>query len=614
MSHPVFKLVLSCLLISVLVLPVLSLEANAPDISKISSGARFLGLGRAVCGLRNDASSTFTNPAGLADIEEPQITSMSGKLLGEYNYLSAAGIYPTKYGVFGLSYAGAQVGGSPPTTKINIGGTDRVIRDSRYSEMQYNHNEIIFSFSRKANPLLAYGLNVKLLSEGLSGGPITNGTASGWESDLGLNFQSHEHLTWGLAFTNFLPDEIGYINYAAGRKEALPLKIKAGFNLQILGEKALRKSKQDLFLALDIENEPNRKLPAVFNLGVEWTPIELLSLRAGLDQNNLTAGVGLNHSKFRFDYAYHQFEGGLDDSHFFSLSYGIGKKKFIGPSLVIIVPNDKSLNFSDLMEVEIQVKNPEVKTVKVFEQTFKVENNQNIRTQVSLPKLGKNSLWAVGYDKDAKFISAARVRVLNLISFTDVPRNYWGFEEIAIIGTLGIINGYPDGTFKPGGKITRAEMAALLVRAYQENQPDFKVGIKFNDVKKDHWASEYIKTAAAAGIVEGYPDKTFRPNSNITRAEGLAMIARFAQIGKEPYANEFTDVKASHWAAKIIAAANNAKMINTSSKAFAPNRTLVRSEAVTMMYRTPYSKNLTANLLNFDAGYEESFLPVAQAK
>ncbi len=614
MSHPVFKLILSCLLISALVLPVLSLEANAPDISKIASGARFLGLGRAVCSLRSDASSTFTNPAGLADIEEPQITSMSGKLLGEFNYLSAAGIYPTKYGVFGLSYAGAQVGGSPTTTKIRVGELDRVIRDSRYSEMQYSHNEIIFSLSRKGSKRLAYGLNLKLLSEGLSGGPITNGTASGWESDLGFIFQSHEYLNWGLAFTNFLPDEIGYINYAAGRKEALPLKIKAGFNLQIFGEKALRKSKQDLFLALDIENEPSRKLPATFHLGAEWSPIELLSLRAGLDQNNLTAGVGLNHSKFRFDYAYHQFEGGLDDSHFFSLSYGIGKKKFTGPSLVIIVPNDKSLNFSDLLEVEIQVKNPDVKTVKVFEQTFKVEDSQNIRTQVSLPKLGKNSLWASAYDKDAKFVNAARVRVLNLISFKDVSRSYWGFEEIAIIGTLGIINGYPDGTFKPSGKITRAEMAALLVRAYQENQPEFKAEVKFTDIKNIHWASEYIKTAAAIGIVKGYPDKTFRPNSNITRAEGLAMIARFAQIEKEPYFNEFSDVNKKHWAAQIIAAANNAKMINTSSKTFTPNRALVRSEAVTMMYRTPYSKNLTANLLNFDSGYEESFLPVAQAK
>ena len=106
--------------------------------------------------------------------------------------------------------------------------------------------------------------------------------------------------------------------------------------------------------------------------------------------------------------------------------------------------------------------------------------------------------------------------------FTDVKAADWFNNAISTMSNAGIVNGYPDGSFNPNGNITRAEFAAMAIRFFQ----DAKVGpSKFSDTI-GHWAEEAINKAQAQGLITGYPDGTFRPDEPITRAEAMTIMNR----------------------------------------------------------------------------------------
>ena len=113
-------------------------------------------------------------------------------------------------------------------------------------------------------------------------------------------------------------------------------------------------------------------------------------------------------------------------------------------------------------------------------------------------------------------------------SFSDVAADAWYCESVSTLSGMGIITGYPDGTFRPNEKITRAEFATLLSR-FTEAKPAGTAS--FSDTAS-HWARAAIETASANGWVTGYPDGTFRPNNSITRAEAMTMINRM--LGRLP--------------------------------------------------------------------------------
>ena len=92
-------------------------------------------------------------------------------------------------------------------------------------------------------------------------------------------------------------------------------------------------------------------------------------------------------------------------------------------------------------------------------------------------------------------------------------------EAIAFLNHEGILKGYPDGTFRPDSKITRAEFSAIASRFDNIAEGN----MSFSDVSKTYWAYRAINSAAAKGWVKGYPDGTFKPENNITRAEVTAL-------------------------------------------------------------------------------------------
>lgn len=113
-------------------------------------------------------------------------------------------------------------------------------------------------------------------------------------------------------------------------------------------------------------------------------------------------------------------------------------------------------------------------------------------------------------------------------AYSDVPAGLWYSTSVATLSSMGVITGYPDGTFRPTANITRAEFATLLSRL---SGADSARGSAFSDVSA-HWARKAIAAVSAKGWVSGYPDGTFRPNANITRAEAMAMLNRM--LGRLP--------------------------------------------------------------------------------
>lgn len=106
--------------------------------------------------------------------------------------------------------------------------------------------------------------------------------------------------------------------------------------------------------------------------------------------------------------------------------------------------------------------------------------------------------------------------------FSDVAADAWYCSSVSTLSRMGIIAGYPDGTFRPNAPITRAEFAAIATRF--DNNGD-KTPVSFTDII-GHWAEGEITVAANHGWVSGYGDGTFRPQNQITRAETMSLVNR----------------------------------------------------------------------------------------
>ena len=148
------------------------------------------------------------------------------------------------------------------------------------------------------------------------------------------------------------------------------------------------------------------------------------------------------------------------------------------------------------------------------------------------------------------------------------------------------VQGYPDGTVKPTGNITRAETAAILFRLMDDTSRNNYYSTKsgFRDVAAGSWYNTYVATLNNAGVITDSSNGYFRPNEAITRAELAAMLAQFADTKSAP--NYFTDVTANYWAANAIAVCAKLGWINGyPDGTFRPDHTVTRAEMMAMINR-----------------------------
>lgn len=198
-------------------------------------------------------------------------------------------------------------------------------------------------------------------------------------------------------------------------------------------------------------------------------------------------------------------------------------------------------------------------------------------------------------------LSVMVTTIASAASFTDT-QGHWAQDKISQLSSHNVIGGYPDGSFKPEGTLTRAEFAAILVKSFK--LPTASTGSSFYDVPASHWASPLIEAVQNAGLMAGYPGNQFKPNNPVSRAEVMAIMAK-AYPPASPSADAATQILANYadgyqvpsWAQPAVAEtiqtgiyANNPAY----SSYIQANRAVTRAEVAAM------TDNLLTKLLAYN--------------
>ncbi len=184
--------------------------------------------------------------------------------------------------------------------------------------------------------------------------------------------------------------------------------------------------------------------------------------------------------------------------------------------------------------------------------------------------------------------------------FTDVSFGDENFDAITTLYYKGIVDGYPDGTFKPSNKINRAEFLKFVVEAtnvdYTLVDPK-SLSDCFVDVTSvsKHWFAPFVCSAKYKGWIDGYADGTFLPSRNIGKAEGLKVILsafgfivpEFDNFFEAPY----SDISPSDWYLGVAKVGKDNELISSGEK-FNASWELTRADVVRMIYRSMQVKGL----------------------
>jgi len=168
------------------------------------------------------------------------------------------------------------------------------------------------------------------------------------------------------------------------------------------------------------------------------------------------------------------------------------------------------------------------------------------------------------------------------LEFPDVPEDHWAARAIAYATQLGIINGTPSGEFKGNDKVTRAQFAVMIARAFGIDATG--VTNSFSDTE-GHWAAAYINALHQLGIVNGVGNGEFQPDREITRAEMAVILTRVLSLSAANGGATFTDI-AGHWAEQEISLLAQTGIVSgVGDGRYAPNDTATRQESVMMIMR-----------------------------
>ncbi|NQU18020.1 MAG: S-layer homology domain-containing protein [Candidatus Saganbacteria bacterium] len=524
------------------------------DLSEVGIGARPLSLGRAYTALSSDGSGIFINPAGLSDYPKMKFISMTGRLIEDVNYFSVGIANSFRLGTIGIGYISASSPNIPLTTLTNT-PTGAVISDP-YDYTDYTSAIYYLAYSKKISQSLSLGASWKYLSQNFS---VTSGTmagalGTGMEADLGLKLHPRSWLSIGSVFKNLLPASMGgkFVWQKNSRAEGIPMSVNIGTFIKLFGPAGLGHFKnQNLSVLFEAQSFPKLSRPTLFKTGLEWWITRGLALRSGIDQefraasdggteigSNLTFGVGLKAGGFNFDYAYHQYgeiQGNI--SHFFSLGY--------------------------------------------------IGFDQDLRTALRISPRSNGSI-----------IPTLKQKPL-LRHFSDVSDIFWAKDAIEYIATLGIMEGFPDNTFKPDQPLTRAQIAVLLIKAKGFKVVSDEASV-FYDLPTSHWATPYVNAAVKRNYISGYPDGSFDPGKALSASEGVTILARFAGlvIPKAVSRNPYVDVDKDAWAAPAIYAAQKAGLLEfIGDQEFHPEDPLTRAEAAEIISKTKFGREKIQELL-----------------
>lgn len=169
--------------------------------------------------------------------------------------------------------------------------------------------------------------------------------------------------------------------------------------------------------------------------------------------------------------------------------------------------------------------------------------------------------------------------------FPDIPESDSDYAAIKYLKDQGVLQGYPDGLFKPDNPINRAELLKVAFLGFQYPVKNYSAS-SFPDVKTTDWFFPYVETAKQDGLVSGHPDGTFKPASFITRAETLKILLNVGAIPVTSPATSsyYSDVAPNAWYAPYVNKAYEQHYIDPAS-AFQPNTNVTRRSVARWLYR-----------------------------
>lgn len=174
--------------------------------------------------------------------------------------------------------------------------------------------------------------------------------------------------------------------------------------------------------------------------------------------------------------------------------------------------------------------------------------------------------------------------------FPDVPNGHWAACDIDKLAMNDVVVGYPDGYFKPNQKISRAEFATMLVKGLNLDCDTSRQAM-FTDVPKNNWANAAIAKAVDEDLLDGYPNRTFKPKNNVTRVEALTSISKgmncdLDKCEADKILSQYKDgCNVPNWARIPVAKSlqNGALKDAQNPNMIYPNRDASRADVATMM-------------------------------
>lgn len=105
--------------------------------------------------------------------------------------------------------------------------------------------------------------------------------------------------------------------------------------------------------------------------------------------------------------------------------------------------------------------------------------------------------------------------------YTDMDENHWAYQSIKFLTEIGVVVGYPDGTYKPDIPVTRAEFASMAIKALGQESSEVAQEIHFADITPDFWAYNIIQKAVYFDLIPDSKGESYRPFDSVTRAEAI---------------------------------------------------------------------------------------------
>lgn len=179
------------------------------------------------------------------------------------------------------------------------------------------------------------------------------------------------------------------------------------------------------------------------------------------------------------------------------------------------------------------------------------------------------------------FLSLALLSTLpfsSLASFSDIPERNLNKQAIEYLQGTNVIGGYSDGTYKPDNTINRAEFLKIVIGAKYGSDLSASSAVSLSDVDSSAWFAPYVYKAISEGIVNGYPDGTFKPGNNINLAEALKIVTLTYQIPIPHYIRE-----PDNWFDPYLDAANGEALLNLVASR-APWYQITRGDTATIIH------------------------------